>query len=37
MYQPKGLQGFEIIILGVGIIAFVIIFSVVLIYVLRRK
>jgi len=35
--QPKGLQGFEVIILGVGIVAFVIIFSVALIYVLRRK
>ncbi len=34
--QPKGLQGFEVIILGVGIVAFVIIFSVVLIYVLRK-
>lgn len=35
--QPKGLQGFEILLLGAGIIAFVIIFSVVLIYVLRKK
>ena len=35
--QPKGLQGFEVLLLGAGIIAFVIIFSVVLIYMLRRK
>ncbi len=34
--QPKGLQGFEIIILGVGLIAFVLIFSIILIFVLRR-
>ena len=34
--QPKGLQGFEVLLLGVGIIAFVIIFSVVLIYMLRK-
>ncbi len=34
--QPKGLQGFEIILLGVGIVAFVTIFSVVLIYMIRR-
>lgn len=35
--QPKGLQGFEVIILGAGIIAFVIVFSVIVIYILRRK
>jgi len=34
--QPKGLQGFEVLLLGVGIIAFVIIFSVILIYMLRN-
>jgi len=34
--QPKGLQGFEVLLLGVGIIAFVIIFSVILIYMLRK-
>lgn len=34
--QPKGLQGFEVIILGVGLIAFILIFSIVLIFVLRR-
>lgn len=34
--QPKGLQGFEIIILGIGLIAFILIFSIVLIFVLRR-
>ncbi len=34
--QPKGLQGFEVLLLGVGIVAFVIIFSVVLIYMLRK-
>lgn len=34
--QPKGLQGFEVLLLGVGIIAFIIIFSVVLIYILRK-
>jgi hypothetical protein len=34
--QPKGLQGFEIIILGVGLVAFVLIFSIILIFVLRR-
>jgi hypothetical protein len=34
--QPKGLQGFEVGLLGVGLIAFVIIFSVVLILVLRK-
>jgi hypothetical protein len=32
----KGMMGFEIILIGVGIIAFVIIFSVALIYVLKR-
>ena len=34
--QPKGLQGFEVIILGVGLIAFVLIFSIILIFLLRR-
>lgn len=34
--RKKGLMGFEVILLGVGMIAFVIIFSVVLIYVLKR-
>ena len=34
--QPKGLQGFEIIVLGVGLIAFVLIFSIILIFLLRR-
>jgi hypothetical protein len=34
--QPKGLQGFGIVLLGVGLIAFILIFSVVLIFVLRR-
>lgn len=34
--QPKGLQGFEVLLLGAGIVAFVIIFSVVLIYMLRK-
>jgi hypothetical protein len=34
--QPKGLQGFEVIILGVGLVAFVLIFSIVLIFILRR-
>lgn len=34
--QPKGLQGFEVLLLGVGIVAFIIIFSVVLIYMLRK-
>lgn len=32
----KGMMGFELILIGVGIIAFVIIFSVALIYMLRR-
>ena len=32
----KGMMGFEVILTGVGMIAFVIIFSVVLIYMLRR-
>ena len=35
--QPKGLQGFEVVILGVGLIAFILMFSVALIFVLRRK
>lgn len=35
--QPKGLQGFEVAIIGVGLIAFVLVFSVVLIFLLRRK
>jgi hypothetical protein len=35
--QPKGLQGFEVILLGGGVIAFVIIFSVIVIFLLRRK
>lgn len=35
--QPKSLHGFEVILLGAGVIAFVIVFSVVLIYILRRK
>ena len=34
--QPKGLQGFEVIILGVGLVAFVLIFSIVIIFILRR-
>jgi len=35
--QPKGLQGFEVILLGIGLVAFVVIFSVILIFVLRKK
>ena len=35
--QPKGLQGFEVVLLGVGLVAFVVIFSVILIFVLRKK
>jgi hypothetical protein len=35
--QPKGIQGFEIIILGVGLVAFILVFSVVLIFLLRRR
>ena len=35
--QPKGLQGFEVLLLGIGLIAFVVIFSIVLIFVLRKK
>lgn len=35
--QPKGLQGFEVGLLGIGLIAFVLVFSVVLILVLRRR
>lgn len=35
--QPKGSQGFEVMLLGVGLIAFIVVFSVVVIFVLRRK
>jgi hypothetical protein len=34
--QPKGLQGFEVLLLGAGIVAFITIFSVILIYMLRK-